>query len=249
MGAACGKPADAPLVVITKGVEFNVAAREWRCKWSDNSCLKALQELAVSYKDQLTSLPGFLKCYRVVCGSCKDFKIITVVNFTELQQWEGQKFAPEEEFLKKMGEIAGVTTVETQTYTFMPVGVDEAENSEAQVAGDFGDSGVTFNTVAKEWRCKWSDDDDKQSLQDLQGILAANLDAIKAVPGVVDVRRIVCGACKDFKIVVAIKVSSMDAWKGLEAPWAPEKAVMDAMTAVKGVTNVEEQLYSLMALF
>merc|ERR1711953_450178 len=131
----------------------------------------------------------------------------------------------------------------------MPVGVDEAANSEDQVAGDFGDSGVKFNTVAKEWRCKWSEDDDKQSLQGLQGILEANLDAIKAVPGVVDVRRIVCGECKDFKIVVAIKLSSMEAWKVLESPWAPEKAVMDAMGAVKGVTNVEQQLYSLMALF
>merc|ERR1719231_245146 len=36
-------------------------------------------------------------------------------------KWEESKFAPEEEFLDAIKKIAGVTAVETQTYTIMPV--------------------------------------------------------------------------------------------------------------------------------
>lgn len=34
---------------------------------------------------------------------------------------EAKKFAPEEEFLKAVKSIPGVSQVETQTYTIMPV--------------------------------------------------------------------------------------------------------------------------------
>ena len=33
--------------------------------------------------------------------------------------WEGAEFAPEKEFLEEAAKIEGITTVETQTYTFM----------------------------------------------------------------------------------------------------------------------------------
>jgi hypothetical protein len=35
--------------------------------------------------------------------------------------WEANQFAPEESFLKKLSEIDGISTVETQTYTIMPM--------------------------------------------------------------------------------------------------------------------------------
>lgn len=35
--------------------------------------------------------------------------------------WSDQKFAPEEDFLKKIKAIPGVSVVETQTYTIMPM--------------------------------------------------------------------------------------------------------------------------------
>jgi hypothetical protein len=35
--------------------------------------------------------------------------------------WEANKHAPEEAFLKKLEGIAGISTVETQTYTIMPM--------------------------------------------------------------------------------------------------------------------------------
>jgi hypothetical protein len=35
--------------------------------------------------------------------------------------WEANGFAPEDEFLSKLKEIDGISTVETQTYTLMPM--------------------------------------------------------------------------------------------------------------------------------
>lgn len=35
--------------------------------------------------------------------------------------WEANDFAPEETFLKKLESIDGITTIETQTYTIMPM--------------------------------------------------------------------------------------------------------------------------------
>jgi hypothetical protein len=58
---------------------------------------------------------------------------------------------------------------------------------------------VHFDTVAREWRCKWNTDD---ALIASQKLLESNLDTIKAVKGVKDVQRVVCGGCKDFKVSV-----------------------------------------------
>lgn len=44
--------------------------------------------------------------------------------------------------------------------------------------------GVTFDTVAREWRCKWSPDGDKASLVAAQTALNTVLEDIKAVDGV-----------------------------------------------------------------
>ena len=35
--------------------------------------------------------------------------------------WEANNFAPEQDFLNKLKSIDGITTVETQTYTIMPM--------------------------------------------------------------------------------------------------------------------------------
>ena len=53
--------------------------------------------------------------------------------------------------------------------------------------------GVSFNTVAREWRFKWSTDNDKASLAKAQEVLDEVLPTLKALPGVKDVTRVVCG--------------------------------------------------------
>lgn len=60
--------------------------------------------------------------------------------------------------------------------------------------------GVEFDTIAREWRCKWSPDDDKKSLVEAQKALTEVLDEIKSVDGFKKVDRVVCGGCMDFKV-------------------------------------------------
>ena len=52
----------------------------------------------------------------------------------------------------------------------------------------------------REWRMKWSPDDDKKSLVEVQKALDAVLPVIKALAGFKDVQRVVCGGCLDFKV-------------------------------------------------
>jgi len=60
--------------------------------------------------------------------------------------------------------------------------------------------GVEFDTVAREWRCKWSGEADNASLAAAQKVLDSNLAKVKGVDGVIKVQRVVCGGCLDFKV-------------------------------------------------
>ncbi|CAJ1958782.1 unnamed protein product [Cylindrotheca closterium] len=61
--------------------------------------------------------------------------------------------------------------------------------------------GVDFDTVAREWRCKWSSDDDKKSLAEAQKALNEILSEVKGVDGFKKIDRVVCGGCLDFKVI------------------------------------------------
>lgn len=62
--------------------------------------------------------------------------------------------------------------------------------------------GVEFDTIAREWRCKWSTDNDKASLVAAQKAINEVLAQVKGVDGVKSVQRVVCGGCLDFKVSV-----------------------------------------------
>ena len=64
--------------------------------------------------------------------------------------------------------------------------------------------GVDFDTIAREWRCKWSAEGDKKSLAEAQKVLNEMLPAIKSIDGVKSVHRIVCGGNLDFKVSVGM---------------------------------------------
>ena len=72
--------------------------------------------------------------------------------------------------------------------------------------------GVEFNTIAREWRMKWSIDDDKKSLVEIQKVVDQYLPAIKSIDGVKDVQRIVCGGCLDYKLIISLPVDKYTAW-------------------------------------
>ena len=68
---------------------------------------------------------------------------------------------------------------------------------------------VSFDTIAREWRCKWDEADNKKSLSDAQAALDEVLAELKALPGVKSVQRVVCGGCHDFKVTFMMRPSPL----------------------------------------
>jgi hypothetical protein len=109
---------------IVEGVEFDTVAREWRCKWStddDKKSLAELQKTLNASKDEIKAVDGVKSVQRIVCGGCLDFKVVIALDGEKFGDWSDSGFAPEESFLEKIKKIDGVSVVETQTYTLMPV--------------------------------------------------------------------------------------------------------------------------------
>jgi hypothetical protein len=106
--------------------------------------------------------------------------------------------------------------------------------------------GVTFDTIAREWRCKWSTDDDKASLKAAQNILDDYIDEIKGTAGVKSVHRVVCGGNLDFKIIVALSDVEFKSWA--DVAFTPELSFLDKLKMVEGIHSVETQTYTFMEL-
>jgi hypothetical protein len=93
-------------------------------KWSgddDKASLAAAQAALDDVLPTLKGLNGVKGVQRVVCGGCLDFKVITSLSADEFGSWEEKAFSPEEEFLNKVKDIEGISLVETQTFTIMPM--------------------------------------------------------------------------------------------------------------------------------
>ena len=103
--------------------------------------------------------------------------------------------------------------------------------------------GVNFNNVAREWRMKWTTDNEKKSLADIQKVVDTYLKEIKSNEGVHSVQRVVCGGCHDYKLVVALDTPSFGKWSGID--FHPEKTVLEALSKIPGVTQIETQTYTL----
>ena len=106
--------------------------------------------------------------------------------------------------------------------------------------------GVEFDAIAREWRCKWSADSDKASLVEAQKALAGVLDELKAVDGVKEVQRVVCGGCLDFKVITSLSADKFGAWEAAE--FAPEHEFLTKLKGIDGISVVETQNYTLTKL-
>lgn len=109
---------------ICEGVSFDTIAREWRMKWSpdnDKASLVALQKLIDEVKPNIKQIKGLKQVQRMVCGGCMDIRVIISLDAESFNEWAESSFGPEEVFLAKAKEIEGVSQIETQTYTLMPV--------------------------------------------------------------------------------------------------------------------------------
>ena len=105
-------------------LQFDTIAREWRLKWSadnEKKSLAAVQSELEKVKAQLSQINGVKSVQRVVCGGCLDYKVVVALEADKWGAWEAASFAPEASFLAAVNQIPGVSVVETQTYTLMPV--------------------------------------------------------------------------------------------------------------------------------
>lgn len=119
-----GSKSSLSMVEITKGVNFDTVAREWRFKWTpedEKASLASAQQTLDMYSAQIKEIPGVKSVQRVVCGGCMDFKVITALDAESFGSWEQKQFAPEEQFLAAVRAIPGISQIETQTFTIMPV--------------------------------------------------------------------------------------------------------------------------------
>merc|ERR1712087_57708 len=109
---------------------------------------------------------------------------------------------------------------------------------------EIGESGVAFENVAREWRCKYSPGPsggpgDSVSLKACQELLAEYLPQLKALPGA-EVTRQVCGGCLDFKVSITQPLEEHGAWA--EAEYNPlEKEFMEKLKAIEGTSFHETQ--------
>lgn len=102
--------------------------------------------------------------------------------------------------------------------------------------------GVSFDTVAREWRCKWDDENDKASLVEAQKALESVLSEIKSVDGVKGVERIVCGGCLDLKVIVSLEADKFGDWESKE--FAPEASFLEKLKSIEGISQVETQTFT-----
>lgn len=71
---------------------------------------------------------------------------------------------------------------------------------------------VEFDTIAREWRLKWSSENEKQSLSLVQEKLGSILPTLQKIEGVKNVQRVVCGGCLDFKIITSVSAEKFQEW-------------------------------------
>eukprot|EP00931_Biecheleriopsis_adriatica_P098193 TRINITY_DN7211_c0_g1_i2.p1 TRINITY_DN7211_c0_g1~~TRINITY_DN7211_c0_g1_i2.p1 ORF type:complete len:184 (-),score=42.11 TRINITY_DN7211_c0_g1_i2:32-514(-) len=125
--------------------------------------------------------------------------------------------------------------------------------------------GVDFKTVAREWRCKWSYDDDMASLKACQKLLEEMKNDILQVihdwagkqlktrevkNGDIDVSRQTVqrfvsqdqDSC-DFKVVVKLPLDKFQEWE--KKNFEPEGKFLEALQEIPGVSQVETQTYTL----
>ena len=82
----------------------------------NSTALQAAEALLQEYLPKLKALPA-AEVTRVVCGGCGDFKVIVNQPCAEHDAWKAAEYAPEAEFIAKLGAIDGIQRVETQEFT------------------------------------------------------------------------------------------------------------------------------------
>ena len=117
---------------------------------------------------------------------------------------------------------------------------------------EIGETGVKFDTVSREWRCKYTPGEsggpgDSASLKACQALLEEYLPKVKEELPTAQVTRQVCGGCMDFKVSIVNPLDEHGEWAGKD--YNPlEEEFIAKLKAIDGVSQVETQEITFVAL-
>jgi len=110
---------------------------------------------------------------------------------------------------------------------------------------EIGDTGVAFENVAREWRCKYSPGPsggpgDSESLKACQSLLEEFLPQVKELLPSATITRQVCGGCLDFKVSISQPLEEHGVWS--DANYSPlEEEFMSKLKNIDGTSVHETQ--------
>ena len=145
---------------------------------------------------------------------------------------------------KMICSILALFAVSTHAFSVHSVLRGGATRAGSPQMAEIGDTGVAFDVVAREWRCKYTPGPsggpgDSESLKACQSLLAEYLPKLKALPGA-EVTRQVCGGCMDFKVSIAQPLAEHGEWA--EKDYDPlESEFMGKLKAIDGTSQHETQ--------
>mmetsp|Transcript_26823 Transcript_26823/g.46554 ORF Transcript_26823/g.46554 Transcript_26823/m.46554 type:complete len:164 (-) Transcript_26823:75-566(-) len=125
--------------------------------------------------------------------------------------------------------------------------------------------GVEFTVIAREWRCKWpnEEDDDMEGLKACQAVLDKYKDELMGIvsdwnsanlrtkdvlndklgPDKKSIQRIISNESSSFKVIVKLPAAEYTEWA--KKDHAPESKFLEELRKIDGVTEVETQTYTL----
>lgn len=136
------------------------------------------------------------------------------------------------------------------TEAFVPA-TNSNPSATTSLRAEIGETGISFENVAREWRCKYSPGPsggpgDSESLKACQSLLGEYLPKLKALPGA-KVTRQVCGGCLDFKVSITQPLEEHGDWA--EVNYDPlESEFMEKLKAIEGTSLHETQEITFEAL-
>jgi hypothetical protein len=147
--------------------------------------------------------------------------------------------------------VATTTEAFTNVAFVSRTAATSSSSSSSLFMAEIGDTGVSFENVAREWRCKYSPGPsggpgDSASLKACQDLLAEYLPKLKKLPKA-KVTRQVCGGCLDFKVSIVQPLAEHGEWAG--ANYDPiESEFMKKLKAIEGTSMHEIQEITFEAL-
>ena len=139
-----------------------------------------------------------------------------------------------------MKTVAFLLAFLSSAMAFAPTAVVSNARTTALKMVDLANGAMSIDHVCREWRCKYDGDKaTSESLESISKVLDEYLPAIKKVSPDIQVNRLVCGSCLDFKLMMTVPLADFGKWE--EAGFAPEPDFLAKIKAIDGVSQVETQ--------